>query len=350
MNRVAVVGQNRVDEILADVVDVAIHRREHDGSFGRSFQSLQIVLKLVDGFLHRLGRLQHEGQNQFARAELVADLFHRRQQHIVQHFDGVAALRNRFVDIGFDALLFTMDDAVMQSLARIHLRHWIGSAGVCIFGATFEALDHLLQRIRAAVEDQIFSQFPLVSRNFPERHNVRWVNDGEIKPRLDAVVEKNGVDDLAGGRIDTERNIRHAQHRQNARERFFDQADAFDRFDCRVHELRIAGRQWERQRIEDQILRRQPIFLRDDIVNHGGDFDLALARFGHALFIDRQRYHCRAVSHRQRHHRFNLAAAIFHIDGVDDGAPWILLQRILAAHRLRSSRSRAGLRPPAPAS
>ena len=66
---------------------------QHDGALGDALLALQVGLELGDRLLHHLGRLQHERQDQLAGAELVADLLHRRQQHVVEHLDGVAATR-----------------------------------------------------------------------------------------------------------------------------------------------------------------------------------------------------------------------------------------------------------------
>ena len=76
------------------------------------------------GLLHHLGGLQHEGQDQLARAELVADLLHRRQQHGVQRVDRRLMLGGKFaavddgVDVGFDAFLVAMQNATSAGAAQ----------------------------------------------------------------------------------------------------------------------------------------------------------------------------------------------------------------------------------------
>ena len=81
---VAVVGEDDVDEVLADVVDVALHRGQHDAALGGL--ALDLVhhrLEVGDGRLHRLGRLQHERQLHLALAEEVADDLHPREEDVV---------------------------------------------------------------------------------------------------------------------------------------------------------------------------------------------------------------------------------------------------------------------------
>ena len=94
-DRVAVVGEDRVDERLADVVHVAEHGREHDGALRVALELVEVLLELRDGLLHHLGALEHERQDQLAGAELVADLLHGRQQHVVERRDGADLLDAR---------------------------------------------------------------------------------------------------------------------------------------------------------------------------------------------------------------------------------------------------------------
>ena len=75
---VAVVGEDRVDQRLADVVDVAEHGRDHDLALGVALDPLEVVLEPGDGLLHHRRGLEHEGEDQLAGAELVADLLHGR--------------------------------------------------------------------------------------------------------------------------------------------------------------------------------------------------------------------------------------------------------------------------------
>ena len=53
---VAVVGEDDVDQVLADVVDVALHRGQHDGPLAALVGPLHVRLEVGDGRLHRLGR------------------------------------------------------------------------------------------------------------------------------------------------------------------------------------------------------------------------------------------------------------------------------------------------------
>ncbi len=80
---VAVVGEDDVDEVLADVVDVALHGAEHDAALAAGVGLLHVRLEVGDRRLHRLRALQHERELHLAPAEEVADDLHALEQHVV---------------------------------------------------------------------------------------------------------------------------------------------------------------------------------------------------------------------------------------------------------------------------
>src|SRR5260370_600922 len=90
---VAVISEDDVDEVLADVVDVAAHRRQHYRPFLLTFDALHERLEIADRRLHRLGRLQHEGQLHLAGAEELADDFHAVEQEAVDDIERLLHLR-----------------------------------------------------------------------------------------------------------------------------------------------------------------------------------------------------------------------------------------------------------------
>ena len=96
----------------------------------------------------------------------------------------------------------------------------------------------------------------------------------------------------------------------------------------------IAGRERERQIVVDQVLRREAVFIDDDIVDLLRDLELALARLRHADRIDRQRDERSAVFLRERHDAIDALAAVLHVDGVDDRAARNRLERAFDHGRL----------------
>ena len=80
---VAVVGENDIDQILADVVHIAAHGSQHHRPFLRSFAALHELLQITHRGLHRLSRLQHERELQTPAPEQLADNFHPFQKDLV---------------------------------------------------------------------------------------------------------------------------------------------------------------------------------------------------------------------------------------------------------------------------
>ena len=141
---------------------VAEDRREHDLALADALGALEELLEVRDGLLHHFGRLQHERQDQLAGAELVADFFHRRQQHVVEHVDRVAQ-RQHLVDLRFDAVLAPAQDRVVDAHLDRRARIVVDFAGGRDGRAAerLPVLDHALQRVGPAVEHEVVAQFAL---------------------------------------------------------------------------------------------------------------------------------------------------------------------------------------------
>ena len=75
---VAVVGQNRIDQVFADVVHVAIDRGEDHFALAGAFEPVEVMLEVRHGLLHDLGALEHKRQDQLPSAEQIAHLLHGR--------------------------------------------------------------------------------------------------------------------------------------------------------------------------------------------------------------------------------------------------------------------------------
>jgi hypothetical protein len=86
---VAVVGQDDVNQVLADVVHVALDGGEHDLALLLALHSLHEGFELRHGHLHDLGALEHERQLHLARAEQFADGLHALEQVVVDDASGL---------------------------------------------------------------------------------------------------------------------------------------------------------------------------------------------------------------------------------------------------------------------
>ena len=292
---------------------------------GRAFLAFQELFEMRDRLLHHFGRLQHERQNEFAAAEPVADVLHGGQQNLVEHVHR-AALLQREVDLGLDAVFAAPQDRVVNPLGDGQALFGIfRDRSVLADALALEAFDEAGQRVGAAVHDQIVAQFAHVRVEFEIRRDVFGMHERAVESGFDAVVQKNGIERRARGRLEAERNVGHAQRREHARKLALDRADALDRRDRRIREFRVPGRQRKREVVEDERSRRDAVLADDDVVNAFGDFELALDRLGHAHFVYGQRDDRGAVFDRERQHDVHLRPARLEVHGIDDRASRIVL-------------------------
>ncbi len=167
---IAVVGQDDVDQVLADVVDVAAHRGQHDRAFFVALDPLHMRFEKAHRRLHRFGRLQHKGQLHLAGAEQFADRLHPGKQDVVDDVERFP-LCQRKVEVGLDPLAIAIDDALRQPVFKLFGARLFRALGG---GAVGKQRDEGLQRVIArttAVEDQVFGNLRLFGRDAVQRHD-----------------------------------------------------------------------------------------------------------------------------------------------------------------------------------
>ena len=84
---VAVVAEDDVDQVLADIVDVTLHGGEDVRSLLRTSGLFHLRLKIGDGLLHHSGRVEHRRQLHLARTKEFADGLHAIEQHGIDHVE-----------------------------------------------------------------------------------------------------------------------------------------------------------------------------------------------------------------------------------------------------------------------
>ena len=162
-------------------------------------------------------------------------------------------------------------------------------------------LDEALERVLAAVEDEVVGELALVLGDLAVGRDVVRVDHREVQPGLDAVVQEDGVQDArARAAPMPKETLETPSEVLTPGQLGLDQADALDRLDRGRLPLVVAGGEREGQRVEDQQLGVEPVLVADELVDALGDLELALARLGHADLVDRQRDQRGAVRHRDR--------------------------------------------------
>src|SRR3989440_5754124 len=233
---VAVVGEDDVNEVLADVVHVALDGCEHHRPLRR-----RAALLLHEGFeeahsrLHHFRRLQDEGQLHLAAAEKIAHGLHAVEQNVVDDVERGIIFEREF-QVVFELLLLAVNDVMLESLldgqvARVLLDRLRRDA--------LEELCELCERVvhanvaveAAAVVDEVARDFQFAFADAVQGNDLAGVDDGRVEARFDSVVKEDRVQSDARRRTQAERDVRDAEQCEAARKLPFDAAYALDGFE-----------------------------------------------------------------------------------------------------------------------
>ena len=177
---VAVVGQDDVDQVLADVVHVALDRGEHDAALAVVVGLLDVRLQVGHRRLHDLGRLEHERQLHLAGAEQLADDLHAVEQDVVDDRQRRPRLQRR-IQVGLEPVALAVDDPPLEPLLQRQRGQLLRPARPRAGDVdALEQLDELLHRVvagRAAVVDQVERDLALLLRDLRHRQDLAGVHD-----------------------------------------------------------------------------------------------------------------------------------------------------------------------------
>ena len=129
--------------------------------------------------------------------------------------------------------------------------------------------------------------------------------------------EENRIQDRPRRFTESKADVRDAQHRQCAGQLLFDEPDALDGVDRAALVLLVAGRQRERQNVEQQLPRLKAVF-QGPLIDPLRDLQLPLARERHALLVDGHRDGAGAVLLQERKHLVDLVPAALEVNAVHD--------------------------------
>ena len=186
MDLVAVVRGDDVDEVLADVVDVALHRADDELALRRrAVDAVHVRLEVGDRRLHRLRRLQHERQLHLPGTEQLADDLHPVEEHAVDDVEGGHPAGHRLVEVVGEAFTIAVDDPRLEALVDGH------AAAVGLLGLrrldVGEHLEQLLQRVvvgTSAVPHEVEAHVALLGREAVERDDLGGMDDRRVEAGL----------------------------------------------------------------------------------------------------------------------------------------------------------------------
>ncbi len=114
---ISVIGNDDVNQVLTDVVHVALDSGQNDLALARFARVLHVRLEVADGGLHDLSRSEHERQLHLPGSEQLTDCLHPVEQDVVDDLQGWP-LAQRLVQVGLEPGPLTVDDAALKALPQ----------------------------------------------------------------------------------------------------------------------------------------------------------------------------------------------------------------------------------------
>ena len=173
---VIVAGEHDADDVLADVVDIALDRRHQDlaGSLAlaivdavggvRQFLGLHMRQQPGHRLLHDARRLHHLRQEHLSGAEQVADDIHAGHQRAFDDMQRALGGKPRLVGVGVDEFGDAVDQRVGNALldrpvapGEVAFPCFLAGRALEAFGDLQHALGGRAAALRRAVEDDILA-------------------------------------------------------------------------------------------------------------------------------------------------------------------------------------------------
>ena len=344
---VPVVAQDDVDEVLADVVHVALHGRdEHLALRGRRRAAGRgdVRLEVRDRRLHRLRGLQHERELHAPVGEELPDGAHPGEQELVD--DGERRVRlERRVEVRLDAVGVAVDDAPLEPLLdrqrrqlvrrrlrgghAVEERHQRGQRVVVVGGRAAAS------GAAAAVVDEVTRDLDLLVGDAVQRQDAARVHDRRVEPARDRLLEEHGVQDMPRGRRQAERDVGEPEGRVAAGHRPLHTLDGVQRLDRVAAQVVRAAPEREREAVEDEVLRLEPELVDGDAGDPLAHADLPVGGARLTLLVDGEHDDRRAVALRERQQHVGLVPPVLEVHRVDDRTPAETDERGLDDVRLR---------------
>ena len=332
---VVVTGEHDADDVLANVVDVALHGREHDLALGLHGFTTRGHCRLLGfherrevghGLLHHAGGLHHLRQEHLARAEQVTDDAHAGHERPLDDQQRLAQLGARFLGVGVNVEVNALHERVRESfldraLAPLFLDLLVACGCACAGGFELLAEVHqALGRVGAAVEQRVFYQLLQLGLDLFIHFEHAGVDDAHVHSGLDSMEEERAVHRLAHRVVaaEAERNVRDAAADLGVREVLFDPTRGFDEVHGVVVVLLDARRDGEDVRIENDVLGREANFIDEDAVGAFADADLLSECCRLAILIERHHHDGGAILEHLARVFAEQVLAAFERDGVHD--------------------------------
>ncbi len=260
---VVITLQHDADDVLADVVHVAFHRRHHDSA-------LRFRVGLLFGFherhevgdrlLHDARAFHHLRKKHFPGAKQIAHHAHAGHERPFDHVERARGFLARLLGVALDMFDDTFDERVRESFLD-----WRTAPRFILrrdFSLRFHLLgeiDQPLGRVRPPVEEHILNQFAQRRVDLFVNGELPGVDDRHVEPGADGVIQKRGMHRFAHRVVAAkgERNVAHPAADARAGEVGLDPARRLDEGDRVIVVFLDAGRDGQDVRIKNDVVRRE---------------------------------------------------------------------------------------------
>ena len=300
---VIVAGEHHADDVLADVVDIALDRRHQDlaGRLPRAglaigaLFSLHVGQQHGDRLLHHAGGLHNLRQEHLAGAKEVADHVHAGHQRPFDDMQRPFGALARLLRVGLDEFGDAVDEGVFEALfhrpvapGEIALPGLLGAGALEAFGDFQHALCGSAAGLRRTVQHHVLAGLAQLRLDRIVNGELAGIDDAHVHARLDGMVEEDGVHRLAHRLVATEGEgqVGYAAGNMDVRQRRGDLARRLDEIDAVIVMLLDTGGDREDVGIEDDILGREARDFGQQLVGAGADFHLARPGIGLAGLVE----------------------------------------------------------------
>ena len=323
---VAVAGHHHRDDVLADVVHVALDRGDEHlaGRVGAlSGALLDVGRQGRYGALHHAGRLDHLRQEHSALAEEPAHPLHGGHQQPVDHLHRAAQRAVTLEGILLDAVGDALEHRVVDPLGERSRAPGVG--GLCrgcrsLFADRMGILREPLRGVGPAAEEHVFD--PLEQFGFDlvvDAQHLR-IDDAHVHAGADGVVEKSRMHRLAHGVVaaEGEREVRDAARDLRVGQVLLDPARGVD--ECFGIAVVFGNARGDGQHVgvEDDLLGRESVFGQQ-AVGAFGHLDLAFEGVGLSPLVEEHDHSGGSVAPDGGGPAQELRFALLERDGVHDG-------------------------------
>ncbi len=288
-----------------------------------SLVGFHVWLEVGHCLLHHAGALDHLGQEHLAGPEQVAHHAHSVHQRTFDHLEGAGEALAALLGVGLDVLNDALDEGVLEALAhRPAAPFGLGLLGPAGAGRLPDRLGEVYQPlggVGAAEQQHVFDPLQEVRGDLLVDAEHPGVDDAEVQPVLDGVIEEGGVHGFAHAVVATERegHVADAADHVGVGAGLLDLGAGLDEGQSVEVVLLDAGGHRQHVGVEDDVLGREAHLVHQDAVGPRAHGHLALQGVGLTVLVEGHADRGRAVAAHQTGSALELQLAVLETDGVD---------------------------------